>query len=102
MNSNPFELSVVFLTGAVLGLFYFGGLWLTVRRIHNAAHPGLWMTASFAGRLAVLLMAFYLLMAGGWERVVVSLAGFLVSRFMMVRLIRPAKAVHNPRNGTSA
>jgi len=99
MNSYTLLLTTVFLAGGLLGLFYFGGLWLTLRRINTTAHLGLLLAVSFACRTAVLLTAFFFVMEGEWERVAACLAGFLVTRFVMVRLIRPEKTVHNPSCG---
>ena len=39
--------------GALLGLFYYAGLWFTLRRLPEQAHPALWVFGSFIVRLAV-------------------------------------------------
>ena len=41
------------LGGAALGLFYYAGLWFTLRRLPEQAHPALWVFGSFTLRLAV-------------------------------------------------
>ncbi len=78
--SRIVEYSLVLAGGMLTGLFYFGGLWLTVRRLVSARRPALLMLASFAVRTAIALVVFYLIMNGSWLRLVVALAGFLVMR----------------------
>lgn len=95
MNLDTVSLVAPFLAGAMLGLFYFGGLWLTLRRIHCVTTPGLLLIASFAGRMAVVLPAFYYVMAGQWERVAACLVGFLVIRSVIIRQIRPLEMTRN-------
>lgn len=79
----PFFLA--FIAGIGLGVFYFGGLWWTVRRISTAPHPAILSLVSFFGRLGVVLLGFYLLTGGHWGRILVSLLGFLVARGVLVR-----------------
>jgi F1F0 ATPase subunit 2 len=78
-------LGFALLGGALIGLFYFGGLWLTVRALPRAGNPGLLVMGSYVGRTAVSLLALYLLMDGRWERLLAGMAGFLVARYWMVR-----------------
>ena len=75
--------------GMGLGIFYFGGLWLTVRRLPTARQPALLSLLSFFGRLGVVLFGFYLVMGGHWERLLVCLLGFLGARVILVRVWGP-------------
>lgn len=77
------------IAGAGLGLFYFGLLWVTVRRIPHARRPGLLVLASLLGRLAVVIAVFFFVMNGRWERLAACLLGFLIVRQVMVARIRP-------------
>ena len=52
MNS-PFTLPACFFLGAVLSAFYFGGLWLTVKRLPQSRQPTLLSLSSFAARSLV-------------------------------------------------
>jgi F1F0 ATPase subunit 2 len=79
------SLFLAFVVGIAVGLFYFGGLWVTVRRLSRSRHPGLLMLISLIVRFGVTLGAFYLVMAGRWERLLVCVAGFLVVRIVLVR-----------------
>ncbi len=78
--------------GAALGLLYFGGLWLTVRRISCSARPALLMFGSFVVRLLAALCGFYLVMNGSWERLLACLAGFLAVRLVLTRIVRSGEA----------
>jgi F1F0 ATPase subunit 2 len=74
--------------GALIGLFYFGGLWLTTRALPQARNPALLVMGSFMGRTAVSLFALYLLMDGRWERLLLGMAGFLMARFILIHKIK--------------
>jgi len=80
-----------FLAGLALGGFYFGGLWLTVRRLPAAQHVAPLFLLSFVGRMAVSLGGFYLVMDGDWRRAVACLVGFLVMRMVLTRRWGPAR-----------
>ncbi|AGL03412.1 F1/F0 ATPase, subunit 2 [Desulfoscipio gibsoniae DSM 7213] len=81
---------IIFAVGLGLGLFYFGGLWLTVRRLPVARRPGLLAAGSFVVRTGGCLWGFYLVMAGQWECILACLAGFVTARLILVRQLRPA------------
>jgi F1F0 ATPase subunit 2 len=70
--------------GAAMGLFYFGGLWLTVNQLTTTNRPGLLFLVSFLVRTAVVLGAVYLVMGSQWERAAVVVLGFLLARLVMV------------------
>jgi len=76
--------------GGAAGVFYFGLLYATIRRLKSAGQPQLMALGSFAGRLAVTIVALFLLVRGGhWERGLAFLAGFVVVRLLLVRRWRP-------------
>ncbi|MBN1218321.1 MAG: ATP synthase subunit I [Anaerolineae bacterium] len=72
------------MAGIGLGLFFFGGLWLTTRQIPDARRPAVLMIVSFLGRTGVSLAGFYLAAAGRWERLLVAIAGFFVVRMILI------------------
>jgi F1F0 ATPase subunit 2 len=86
-----FCLAVAFAAGIGVGLFYFGGLWLTVRQLHRIRRPGLLILTSLAIRLSLSMAAFTLVMAGHWERLLVCVAGFLLMRTILVRRLGPVR-----------
>jgi F1F0 ATPase subunit 2 len=83
------RLAIPLLAGVGLGLFYFGGLWLTLQRIATTRQPGLLAMGSFLIRTVVAVAGFYLVADGRWERLVVALAGFLLARTVLTRRWRP-------------
>lgn len=84
-------LALAFGGGLVVGLLYFGGLWFTVSYLPRARRPELVSLGSLVLRLALTLVAFYLIMGGRWERLLVALAGFVLMRTVLVRRLGPAQ-----------
>jgi F1F0 ATPase subunit 2 len=78
--------------GGLLGSVYFGGLWLTVRRLPDTGHPAALVLASFVLRAALVAAGFVWLLAGDPLRLVAVLAGFLAIRVLLVRRIRTGVA----------
>lgn len=87
-------LVLAFAGGIGLGIFYFGGLWMTVQRLPTARRPVFMSLSSFFGRLALVLAGFYFIMGAHWERLVVCLLGFLCVRFVLVRWWGPERRGH--------
>jgi len=85
MNPDYGALGVGLVAGAAIGLVYFGGLWLTVRRLPARRRPHLWLLGSFVLRLGLALAAFYLLVPLGWQALATGLAGLLAARQVLVR-----------------
>jgi F1F0 ATPase subunit 2 len=93
------HLLLAFAAGVSIGIFYFGGLWWTVQRLTMARQPALLTAASFLGRTFVSTFAFYLVMGGSWQRLLVSVLGFIVVRTFLVRRRRPVTATWETRRG---
>lgn len=90
MSSQAIVLGALW--GTVLGLFYFGGLWLTVRRVHNAARPGRLLLLSFAGRSAAALFCFLLVLRQGPVMFGTTIVFFFLFRFLITALLgRPVQ-----------
>lgn len=83
------ELAGASALGAAVGLFYFCGLWWTVRRLPGRKRPGAFLLLSLLVRVAVALPLFYLIMDGRWERLLAGVLGFMVVRIFLVRRLRP-------------
>lgn len=75
--------------GVLLGLAYFGGLWLTLQRLSSSRRPALVAFASFLIRTALLLAAIYWVMDGRIERLLALMAGFLLARQVLLVRLRP-------------
>ncbi|MBM4070176.1 MAG: ATP synthase subunit I [Planctomycetes bacterium] len=90
--SEGLPLILAGVAGLLLGLFYFGGLWLTIRWLPATRCPALLTLGSLVGRMAVTLAGFYAIMAGRWERLLACLAGFVLMRFVVLACLRPEDA----------
>jgi F1F0 ATPase subunit 2 len=87
------EISIgALLAGMALGGIFFGGLWLTLRHTLSSAALGLWLVASLVLRMAIALAGFYFVSAGDWRRLIACLLGFVLARFMVVRVLQARSA----------
>ena len=81
------------LIGIALGLFFYGGLWFTVRRLTTTHHPVLLMLGSFWVRVLAVVTAFVFLNRAGLGCVAIAMAGFLFARLAVSKFLpvgRPA------------
>jgi len=76
-------------SGILFGLFYFGGLWLTLKHMPDSKQPALLTIGSFLGRSTVCIFGFYLISGNGLEALAFSLAGFVASKFALIRRLSP-------------
>lgn len=83
--SEIIALGLAFLGGALLGAFFFGGLWWTVQKGMQSENPALWFIGSLLLRTAVVLWGFFLVSQGQWSRIAICLAGFVIARVIVVR-----------------
>lgn len=76
----------IFGAGFGLGLFFYGGLWLTVKQLTRTAVPGALFFFSFLGRTLVSVVGIYLLSGQQVANVLISVLGFMLARLLAVRL----------------
>ncbi len=76
------------IAGGALGIFFFGGLWWTVRKTLASGRPALWVFGSLLLRMGVTLVGFYWVSGGDWQRMLACLVGFVVARQLVKRLTR--------------
>lgn len=81
--------------GLAVGMVFYGGLWLTVRRLRQVKRPALWMSCSFIIRLLVAVSGLILLAAGDWRRLLVVGLGFFLARWVLVGTIAGDHAVQS-------
>ena len=86
-------LARILLFGGLLGTFFFGGLWFTVKKGIDSRHPALWFMGSFLIRIGVTILGFYAVSQHHWERAVVCLVGFLIARTIVTRVTKPLNPV---------
>jgi len=92
MNEN-LAMILSLASGTLLGLFYFGGLWLTLQHLSRSKQPSLMAVVSFLVRGMVCLLGFYLISGSGLKMLAISLVGFFLSKFGLIRRLGfPANA----------
>lgn len=77
-----------FITGAALGIFFFGGLWWTVLKGVQSKRPGLMFSLSMLIRTGVVLAGFVIISQGHIERLALCLLGFFIARGAVMRRTR--------------
>ena len=96
-------LALAFLAGALLGAFFFGGLWWTVRKGVSSESPALWFLGSILFRTGVVLAGIYFVAQAHWSRLVACLLGFMIARVVVVRRLKrlPAESQNKLKKETS-
>jgi len=89
-------LAVAGAAGAALGTIFFGGLWWTVEKGVSSKQPAVWFMGSRLLRMSIALVGFYFIGRGHWERMVACLIGFIIARFILMRLTRTRIEHPNP------
>lgn len=95
MMNETLRLVLALVTGMVLGAIFFGGLWWTVRKGISSKQLAFWLFGSLLLRTSIVLTGFYFVSGGHWERLLASLLGFVIARFIVTRLTRPPVEDHN-------
>ncbi len=86
----PLLYVLLFVAGSLAGLFYFGGLWLTLKQTLNRPGGAAWIFISFILRTTVVVTLFVVLMENNLCRILVLMAGFLWVRFLFTsRMKKP-------------
>jgi len=86
--NNVLFLALALMTGLLLGAIFFGGLWWTVRKGISSKSPALWFLGSMLLRMGIVLLGFYFFGRDDWQRLVACLLGFIIARFIVMRLTR--------------
>jgi F1F0 ATPase subunit 2 len=88
MNIDMTLWGLAFLWGAVLGLFYFGGLWFTLKMMHQRERPKLWLAFSYMVRLAGALAGFWLVVQKDAMAFIFTLVAFFAIRIILTRTLK--------------
>ena len=86
--NEPLSLAFAWVAGILLGAFFFGGLWWTIRRGVSSRQPALWFFGSLLLRTCIVVFGFYFILGGNWQRLLAGLLGFIVARLIVTRLTR--------------
>lgn len=87
-------LVLVLVAGLLLGAIFFGGLWWTVRKGVSSKRPALLFLGSMLLRTGIVIAGFYAVADGYWQRQLVCLFGFVIARFIVMRLAGPPLEHH--------
>ena len=101
MHDAPMALLSV-LAGIALGTMFFAGLWWTIRRAMVSPSPALLVLVSMVGRTGLVVAGFYLVAGSDWQRLLFCLAGFVVARLVITRLMPQAEAPTDTPLGKAA
>ena len=85
---------LAFIAGLVLGTLFFGGLWLTVKKAVASKNTALWFLGSSFLRVSVVLIGFYYIGQGDWQRLLICAFGFIAARFVVMRVTRSVEQKH--------
>ncbi len=95
-------LALALVTGLLFGAIFFGGLWWSVRQGVSSSHPALWFLGSALVRTSVVLVGFYFIGREHWERLLLCLFGFVIARFLVMRITRtPVERARSPAKEAS-
>jgi F1F0 ATPase subunit 2 len=89
------HLLLAFLEGALLGVFFFSGLWLTVRKLESSKQVALLFLVSMLLRTSIVMLGFYFILGDNWQHLVAGLIGFVIVRIIVTRLTRSADQSKN-------
>ncbi|MDQ6681404.1 MAG: ATP synthase subunit I [Pseudomonadota bacterium] len=84
--TDSLALPLAALEGVLLGLFFFGGLWWTVRRAFDSPRPALWVGGSLLLRMGCTAGGFIFVSAGDWQRLLACVLGFWAARWLVLRM----------------
>ncbi len=82
MNETLFMI-LAFIAGILLGILFFLGLWVTVKKVVKTKIPSIWVFVSFFLRVSIILIGFYYVSEGSWQRLLVCVLGFIIARFLV-------------------
>ena len=82
--------------GMLLGAFFFGGLWWTVKMGVSTSLPALWFSTSLLLRVGITLTGIYVVAGSDFKRLLACLIGFIFARIIVTKLT--AKAMKWEKN----
>ncbi|GGH14372.1 hypothetical protein FAZ19_07535 [Sphingobacterium alkalisoli] len=88
MMNELFIIIWTLVAGFLLGVLFFGGLWLTVNKTSKSKRPGLLALGSFMSRMVIVLVGFYFIGAESWQRMFVAFAGLMIARVLITNFVR--------------
>jgi F1F0 ATPase subunit 2 len=91
--NRPYYIVFAFAVGLALGAFFSLNLWSSVQRMTDDKTPWFILYGGFMLRISFVLLGFYLVMNGHWERMIAALCGFVLMREILVRALGKSPGV---------
>lgn len=86
--NEALSLAFALSAGILLGIFFFGGLWWTIRWGLASGQPALLFFGSMLLRTCIVVLGFYYVLGDDWRRLLAGLLGFVIARLAVMRLAR--------------
>lgn len=100
--SNEWALVFALVAGVGLAIFFYAGLYITLRYSLLSKHSALWISASFLLRMAITMAGFYLIANGDWQRAIACLASFIVAGKLVQLSALKTQAVDKKLNNSQS
>ena len=88
MSFTPLTVGIGLLGGIVLGCLYFGGLWLSVKRLKETEHKKRFLLLSWFVRSVLLCLGLYLMARFNAASLLCAAAGLFISRSVIIRSVK--------------
>lgn len=85
---NGFSLALSIAAGFLLGVVFYGGLWLTIRHLLVTHNPIGVTLGSLLLRMATVLAGLLLVARGDWRNALACFAGLAIGRIAVSRFLR--------------
>lgn len=86
--NEAINMTLACLAGLLLGTFFYGGLWWTIRKGLASPRPALWFSGSLIVRMFVTLAGFYFVSGGQGMRLLACFVGFMIGRLAITWFTR--------------
>jgi len=86
--------------GIILGIIFFGGLYLTVEKLKTVKSPSILLLLSFFLRMAILLGGLYLVSRNGFKDILFALLGIILVKFVMIFLAKRSQGQSTKMKGS--
>ena len=75
---------IALISGIILGMIFFGGLWFTVKKTVGSSYAAIWILSSSLTRTVIVLTGFYFVGQGNWQQLLLAVSGFIAARFLVM------------------
>ena len=101
--NDSLSLALAVAAGTLLGIFFFAGLWWTVRKGAASRRPALLFLSSLLLRTCIVVVGFYFVLGDDWRRLLAGLLGFIVARLAVMRVTQAMeRSGSSPREASRA